>query len=1013
MSRYSTDFIAIADLYLAYRKAKVEAFYETTHHHALAFVEYERDLHRNLQSLLTHLTDGLAFWASDPKFVGSFIDAPRNVSEFPDGDMVHFHAVDPLEDWERRFNICGNKRATATFRMLIVPTVNMQIVSALWILKAGYRFDFKVDREHSFGNRLRGIAPSMFDEDQEPKLNRDCIGLFVPYFSAYREWRENGLRAMQTALEENKRIVAITMDIRQFYHRTSPAFLLRDEFLRAIDLEMTHDQSRFTADILSAITAWYKSTPDYSRRSSGALPVGLSASKIISNVLLCEFDRALVGFLKPVYYGRYVDDIFLVFEPKQELTSGSEVLRYIVKKCKGMLSLESTKSKAPNLRLHLPYAKDSDLVFASEKQKIFYLHSEHGLDLIEQISEQIRRQSSEYRLLEELPDSSAEMAARALLATPDATLEADALRKADKVSVRRLGFALLLRDVEAYARDLSPGAWRYVRNEFYGLVRRHLLTPKGYFDYMSYLHRVFGLMVACGDFQEAHNFLARFVDLVKLIRRTTTAGAKESKRFRLSQEYYLQAFLQSALQASTVPNFRIERPYRVLIKHLRSLTSTAPVPETGAQLLIRSQQILNSDWGRRPYKDYWYYSHRENAKVPPVPKARAIRKVLRLASIRRFRKLADLRVPFWPALAFPTRPLSVPEITLVAPIVLQNHNLLRMSIMGLRGAKVATDSILGNEIESLLYSETTKSKDPSPLQPPLVHIPWEKRKVRLAVTSMETTVKQWTGALHGRHDRTLRRYRRLTTLVNRILQERPKPDYVAFPECSLPRRWALRISQKLALNGISLLGGIEYYKKRGKYRNDCLLALTTNWPGYRSYILRMQPKLVPAHNEAEELKKAHASLHEPIGNDAVLPIYVHGAFCFGVLLCSDLTNIQNRRYFQGQVDALFVLEWNPDVATFSFLVEATAHDVHAFVVQVNNRLYGDSRIRVPYRLDHQRDAVRVKGGVTDYYVVADIDFWPLRAYQARRHPPKKGLFKPVPIGFRMSPLRKKETASPE
>lgn len=701
MARYSEGFITLADLYLAYRKAKVEAFYETTHHHALAFVEYERQLHWNLQKLLRHLTDELAFWTTDPKFIGGYLDIPRSVGDFPESDAIHFHALDPLEDWKRRFELGRERRAISAFRMLIVPTVDMQIVSALWILKAGHRFDFKVDRQHSYGNRLRGINPSVFDDDQEKKLNQDCIGLFVPYFSAYREWRENGLTMMRIALEEKRRIVAITMDLRQFYHRTSPAFMLREDFLRGIGLELTGDEHNFSADILKAIDTWYKSTPDYRRRPEGALPVGLSASKIIANLVLCDFDVAVVQSLEPIYYGRYVDDIFLVFEPRRRLVSGKEVLQYLSEKSRGMLSLENAQADAPNLRLHLPYAKDCDLVFAGDKQKIFYLHSDHGLDLIEQISEQIRAQSSEYRLLEELPDSSAEMAARALLATPDATLEADALRKADKVSVRRLGFALLLRDVEAYARDLAPSAWRRVRSEFYGLVRRHLLTPKGFFDYVSYIHRIFGLMVACRDFQDAHDFLERFDEVAKLIGRTTTAGTKELARFKLCQRYYVQAFLQAALQASTVRGFKFERAYTGLVRHLGSLAGATPVPETAAQLRIRSQQILNSDWGRRPYKDYWYYSHRENAKGPPVPQARAIRRVLRLGGIRRFRKLADLRVPYWPALAFPTRPLSVPEMTLIAPALLQNHHLLRNAIMTLRGAKVATEAVLGLDVNNL------------------------------------------------------------------------------------------------------------------------------------------------------------------------------------------------------------------------------------------------------------------------------------------------------------------------
>jgi hypothetical protein len=1001
MARYSDGFISLADLYLAYRKAKVDAFYETTHHHALAFVEYEQRLYKNLGLLLERLNDTDASWTKDPMFLGGYIDAPRSVGDFEIKDEIHFQALEPLEDWERRFQNSGKKRAAAFFRMLIVPTVNMQVISSLWIIKAGYRFDFRVDRNHSFGNRLRGTAAAFFDEDQEPRLNRECTGLFVPYFSAYRAWRENGLRAMRKALKSGKRVIAVTMDLRQFYQRTAPQFLLRNEFLRAIDLELSQDQRLFTNDLLHAISSWYRATPDYKRRPQGALPVGLSASKIISNVLLCEFDKTIVANLSPIYYGRYVDDIFLVFQPQSDLTSGMEVMKYLSSKSSGMLVVEKTRDGNSGLRLTLPYASDSDLFFAGDKQKIFYLHSDHGLDLVEHISEQIRKQSSEHRLLEDLPDESAEMAARALLATPDATLEADALRKADTVSVRRLGFALLLRDVEAYARDLTPGAWRGLRREFYGLVHRHLLTPKGFFDYAGYLPRVFGLMVACEDFDESFEFLKGFDAVVQLVERTTTAGTKDSPRFALCKQYYVRAFLQGALQASTVAGFTFDSAYRSLLRRLQSLYEPDSIFETASKFRVRSQQILNSDWGRRPYKDFWYYSLRKDAKGPPVPKARDVRGVLRLGRIRRFRRQARLYVPYWPALAFPTRPLSVPEMVLIAPVLLENHLWLRNAIMGLRGARVATVSTIG-----LVDQPPRDERGQSLLPPSLMQIPAEWKRIRIAVTSVETTERQWRGALVGKRDHSLKRYRRLRMLVNRILEERPRPDYVTFPECSLPRRWALRIAQKLATNGVSLLGGVEYYKVRKKVRNDCLLSLTTNWPGYSSHILLLQPKLEPAHGEARLLKAERLTLYQPNARERTPPVYVHGGLCFGVLLCSDLTNIENRSRFQGQVDALMVLEWNPDVSTFSFLVEATSHDVHAFVVQVNNRMYGDSRIRAPYKEEYRRDSVRVKGGVTDYYVIADIDYLALRAYQRRKPVPRDGEFKPVPIGFEMSDFRR-------
>jgi hypothetical protein len=56
--------------------------------------------------------------------------------------------------------------------------------------------------------------------------------------------------------------------------------------------------------------------------------------------------------------------------------------------------------------------------------------------------------------------------------------------------------------------------------------------------------------------------------------------------------------------------------------------------------------------------------------------------------------------------------------------------------------------------------------------------------------------------------------------------------------------------------------------------------------------------------------------------------------------------------------------------------------------------------------DYLRDVVQVKGGVSDYYVLGEIDYLALRNEQYR--PSKKPKFKPIPIGYKISALRRKQ-----
>lgn len=204
-----------------------------------------------------------------------------------------------------------------------------------------------------------------------------------------------------------------------------------------------------------------------------------------------------------------------------------------------------------------------------------------------------------------------------------------------------------------------------------------------------------------------------------------------------------------------------------------------------------------------------------------------------------------------------------------------------------------------------------------------------------------------------------------------------------------------------------MLAGLEYRSSKFGIHNDALVSLSTQWPWYASALTFLQPKSAPSHEEKQLLwKHSRKRLYRPRGEELTFPVYVHGGFCFGLLLCSDLTNVSHRNRFQGNIDALFVLEWNKDIDTFGFLIEASAHDLHAYVIQVNNRLYGDSRVRSPRTKPYQRDSVRVKGGSADYYVSAEIDFEALREFQRNWDEKHEGDFKPTPIGFEMSPRRK-------
>lgn len=202
-------------------------------------------------------------------------------------------------------------------------------------------------------------------------------------------------------------------------------------------------------------------------------------------------------------------------------------------------------------------------------------------------------------------------------------------------------------------------------------------------------------------------------------------------------------------------------------------------------------------------------------------------------------------------------------------------------------------------------------------------------------------------------------------------------------------------------SGINLIVGTEYLHPDAKsIVSHACLQLIDNRMGFPTPVRIWQEKRQPAPSEENELISRYGKTWASTPSSEK-PVYQHNGFYFGVMVCSELQNSKARVYLQGKIDALMVLSWNQDLDTFSALIEAAALDVHAYTVLVNNRKYGDSRVRSPAKESFLRELARVRGGENDFCVTVKLDVETLRAFQSRakRWPGPSDPFKPVPEGF--------------
>lgn len=726
------------------------------------------------------------------------------------------------------------------------------------------------------------------------------------------------------------------------------------------------------------------------------------------NIALVELDRIVEKEIVPLYYGRYVDDIMLVMENGADFQNASDVWEWVFKRSDGKLNwIDSASGRdvSSGVSFNSPYLKTSELVFSNDKNKIFLLEGESGKVLVDSIARQVYERASEWRALSKLPERPGAVATDMVAASQTDGELADNLRKADSLTMRRAGFALKLRSFEAYERDLEPSSWQAHRSAFYRAFIDHVLVLPSFFDLATYLPRVIRLATISKDFDHLAAIIRALIGVYREVKRSCDVvvkadgqGVAQGVEIFASWGQQLFGSVDEAIIAAFPTSFSTqeENYWKESLSSIEfddlmvSSWSIDKIRANQAKLFEHDLAYVPRRFGSLPGE----LVSRRGIPVSSKPTLLNIDSLLQpevsegLAAVGRWLSWRANEIPL--GAAFATRPFNLAEIYMVAkaPFNEQSQSSLNAAVLALRGFQI---------IGKMPYmSEVDDESRPNSL---LVQNGSKSAKKRIALGSWKTHFDSWTASVMQQPDPNHDRYDRLLSLVNQLISQSDGISYLVLPELAMPPRWFIRIAQKLQSRGISLITGVEYlHNGSGSVHNQIWVSLVHDSLGFPSMMIYQQDKQKPAHGEEKELHRLGGLTMEARADWSTPPVIRHGDFSFALLVCSELTNIKYRASLSGHVDALFVPEWNKDIGTFDALVESASLDMHAYIIQCNDRQYGDSRIRAPYKDSWRRDIVRLKGGTRDYLVVGEIDVESLRQFQSSHRSPATP-YKPVPDGF--------------
>lgn len=1002
--------VTLEELGLAYQKAKVDLYY-SSHASMMAIADYEEDLLNNLSALLDQINGDDESWVTAISFIGGWtlatksISWPQDYNKIRDENNNGLIFSSPSEEWEYACSLLadeGRDKPTAEFRVMAQCSLDFHVLSSLWMLKVGHLFDAKLT-DCAYGNRLRRTQDGN-------GINPLSLGSFAHYFKPFRDWRDKGINTMRLALEAEKKIVALTADVSSFYHELNPGFMLDRRFVEGVlSLKLADEEMKLNRLFIHALEAWAANTP-----LKKGLPVGLPASAVVANMALIELDRVVEQQIAPLYYGRYVDDILLVMENGADFRSTDAVWEWLFARAGEKLAWDEGE-KDRQICFQPDYLKHGDgksrIRFGNGKNKVFILAGETGKTLVDAITHQIQERASEWRAMPRLPRSANHIATDLLAATQSDGEAADNLRKANALTMRRAGFAIKLRDFEAYERDLKPDAWKDHRHAFFRAFLQHVLVLPQFFELAIYLPRVIRLATACEDFGDLHKIIRALEHLCVKVKHdchvSIKAWPENIERLNADSviarwEEQLFTSVRESIYAAFPPHFskvgkQSWKEHMAAYLPSTDITMLLSWPLTAKDFQSQQARLFSFDLAHMPFRFIGLPS--EMVAQRGIPSRRTVVNCKDAAMIlpsivvesstwlAKWSRLKGL--PH--GLLFATRPFNLAELSVLGKETYTDNGqaVMRAVVLGARGFT--------------LNEKMPRFDSNNVLQIPYSEVP---TKYGIAVSSWMTHHDSWTAAVTLNTDPDTERYARLNHLLDGVISSSKHIRYLILPELALPARWFFRIAKKLQDRRISVITGIEYlHAGKSRVRNQVWAALSHDGFGFPSTIIYRQDKQRPALHEEQELKRLAGLEMKPDKVWSTPPIIQHGELRFAILVCSELTNIAYRSELRGKVDALFVPEWNQDTETFNALIESSALDVHAYIIQCNDRQYGDSRIRAPYKDSWKRDILRVKGGITDYCVIGEIDIRTLRQFQSGHRSPLEP-FKPVPDGFQIHPNRK-------
>ena len=799
-------------------------------------------------------------------------------------------------------------------------------------MKIGYKLDLQLDRDkniYSYGYRL--------DMEKNNKYNLTNTikekSIFKRYPEQYQKWKNNGIKEVKHILKKNENAVIINLDLKKFYYHVNNKILkdkIKEIDKNILNLSLTKIILKINKVYAQKLIKEIQKNKEFKDiKKEDILPIGLYSSAILANIYLKDLDDIILKEASPNYYGRYVDDLFLVFkEYNIEKTKNKKT--YIMEKLKNILNSKTLDE--------IGVFFNENMLLTSTKQKLFILEKEKGKKELLEIEESILERASTFAFL---PN---EREIEKLYKKISIGNEEDEKNKKHDVSVYLAKLLIAFSNLEDEENLFE------LKNKLDEILL--FFDEDNLIKYYMYYEKIFLLLIIAEDMGKIKKFYIRVINYFKKINEVSNI-----------EEYLLNSFCFAiSLNPILINRLKLDVDKGIIKERVKKIIKSNLFKDNLKNISLLNYTKFTDDeiFNFNFFKDN-NFKIKENIELDDEKLILSPR-FIHFSEFNNFYLKRDI-ISFYKNENFNFYKDSLEKFKLNYKRNLEND---------IESDKIFSKNITFlTKIDKLKFYKIISDKNEN------------YKNIKIGVASLKIKENLKRNLTSKKID--LLKKEEITEILN--LAKMNKVNILVFPEVSISYQWLGFLNRFSRENQILITGGLRHIFDSEISYNDGTPRYVFNFLFTILPFEKSKSKMsfmtlrLKNHYSPEEEKVINSKFYMiPSFKNKKYDIFSWKGLYFSNINCFELTDIEARSSFKNYIDLLIASVYNRDTYYFKNILESTCRDLHVFVAQSNTSIYGDCEILQPTNKDNMIMTC-IKGSQNNNLLIEEINIESLRDFQ--------------------------------